>query len=103
MAALTLLAAATLLRHLFHLTAELLDLLERLLHRLIVLLLLGVLRAGRELLLDLLQLIAQIVQTGGDLRLGEHGVLAHAAADPVGVALHPARKLLLLHLAQGVT
>ncbi len=91
-----LLAAA---RHLLHLAAKLLHGRQRLLHGLVVLLAFA---AGADGLLHLVQVIAQVVQAGGNLRLRHHGVFAHAAANPVGIALHVARQFLLLHLAERI-
>jgi hypothetical protein len=78
------------------------DLAEGALNLFVAFTLLAVLGSRAKLLLHLLQLIAELVEPGGDLRLGHDRVLAHAAANPVGVALHAAGELLLLHLAERV-
>ncbi len=53
--------------------------------------------------MGLLDVVAQIVETGGDLRFGHHRILAHSAANPLGILLHIASDFLLLHLAQRLT
>ena len=96
------LTALALAGKLLHLPAHLLHLGEGALHGLVVLAALAVLAAGDHGLLHLLQLIAEIIQAGGDLGFSHHRILTHAAADPVGVALHAAGELGLLHVAQGL-
>ena len=56
----------------------------------------------RHHLLGLLDLIPKLAQRLRDRRLVHDCVLAHAATDVVRVALHVARDLGLLHLAQGL-
>lgn len=87
----------------FHLLPQLLHLTERILQGFAVLAGFVVLAAGAiltHLFADLIQLVAQVVESGGELRFRHRGVLAHAAPDVIGVALHVARDLRLLHVAE---
>jgi hypothetical protein len=52
--------------------------------------------------LHLLQLVAELVQALCDRRLAHHAVLADAAADPIGVALHISPEFGLLHFAESL-
>jgi hypothetical protein len=102
LAALAVLAVLTLLAalrvHLLQLLAEALHLSERGLGEFVVLAVLGARTHG---LLDLLQLLLELVDALRDGGFRHDGVAAHAATDPIGVALHVALDLGLLQFAEG--
>jgi len=50
-------------------------------------------------LLDLFQLVAKLAQALRDGGFRHNGVAAHAAPDPIGIALHITGNFRLLHLA----
>lgn len=96
------LLALAALRQGFHLLAQFFDAREGFLQRLVIALAgtFAVFTFLVERLLHALQLVAQTVQALRDAGLGHDGIFAEAAADVVGVALHVARELLLLHLTE---
>src|SRR5205085_1684689 len=102
LALLTLLAALSRLRalglHLLQLPAEPLHLSQRLLGQFVTRVL--AVLARRHGLLHLFQLLAQLVDPLRDGRFGHHRISAHPAPDPIGIALHIARQLGLLHFAE---
>ena len=95
---------AALHAQLLQLLAEALHLSQRGLGELIVLAALtalAVLGARAHGLLDLLQLLLELVDALRDGGFRHDGVAAHAAADPIGIALHIALNFGLLQFAEG--
>jgi hypothetical protein len=86
--------------HLLQLLPQALHLRQGLLHGLGIFPGLGALRTRGHGLRDAFQLIAQLVESLRHGELGHHGILAHALAEVLGVALHVSPQLGLLHVAQ---
>src|ERR1035441_568446 len=93
---------AVLRAQLLQLLAEALHLSQRGLGKLIVLAALAVLGARAHGLLDVLQMLLELVDALRDGGFRHDGVAAHAAADPIGIALHIALDLGLLQFAEGL-
>ena len=80
--------------------AEVLQTRKPLLDRLIVAVARAALAGSSERLLHFLQLVANLIETLREIGLRHHHILAQAAADVVGVALHGALHIHLLDFAR---